>query len=77
MSAQSQPLQKLEEYDAKIRGTNYGQVTVGGDEEDYAGRLSKSLQSLQNQVKQYEAALEKVFHKQSFSLSALSADCWA
>ena len=61
MSAQSQPLHKLQEYDAKTKGTDYGQVPVDGDEEDYAARLSKSLQSLQNQVKQYEAALEKVF----------------
>ncbi|KAM0803596.1 hypothetical protein BDR22DRAFT_886430 [Usnea florida] len=60
MSAQSQPLHKLQEHEAKIKGTEYGQVTVDGDEEDYAARLSKSLQSLQNQVKQYEAALEKL-----------------
>ena len=60
MSAQSQHLHKLQEYDAKTKGTDYGQVTVDGDE-DYAARLSKSLPSLQNQVKQYEAALEKVF----------------
>ena len=60
MSAQSQPLHKLQEYDAKTKGIDYGQVTVDGDE-DYGARLSKSLQSLQNQVKQYEAALEKVF----------------
>lgn len=60
MSAQSQPLHKLQEYDAKTKRTNHGQVTVDGEEEDYKARLSKSLESLQNQVKQYEAALEKL-----------------
>ena len=59
MASQSQPLEKLQEYVAKTQDTDYGQNTANGDE-DYAARLSKTLQSLQNQVKQHEAALERV-----------------
>lgn len=59
MNTQSQHLGKLHEYVAKTKDTDYGLNTADGDEE-YAARLSKSLQSLQIQVKQHEAALEKV-----------------
>ena len=59
MSAQSQPLQNFQDYVSKKKDTDYGPGSVDEDE-DYAARLNKTLQSLQNQVKQHEAALEKV-----------------
>ena len=59
MASQSQSLEKLQQYVAKTQDTDYGLNNANGDE-DYAVRLSKTLQSLQNQVKQHEAALERV-----------------
>lgn len=59
MASQSQPLAKLQEYVVKTQDTDYGLNTAIGDE-DYAARLTKTLQSLQNQVKQHEASLERV-----------------
>ena len=59
MSTQSQSLQKFQDYVLKTKDTDYG---LGSVDEDghYAARLSKTLQSLQNQVQQHEAALGKV-----------------
>ncbi len=59
MATQSQILEKLQGIAAKSKDIDYGPQNADG-EEDYAARLSKTLQSLQNQVKQHEAALEKV-----------------
>ena len=59
MATQSQVMEKLQGIVAKSKDTDYGPQIADG-EEDYAARLSKTLQSLQNQVKQHEAALEKV-----------------
>lgn len=59
MTTQSQSLEKLQDYVANTEDTDYGLKNADGDE-DYAARLSRTLQSLQNQVKQHEAALEKV-----------------
>ena len=53
------PLKKFQDYVAKTSDIDYGQKNTNENEE-YATRLSKTLQSLQNQVKQHEAALEKV-----------------
>ena len=59
MATHSQPLSELKAYIAKTNDTDYG--LKNADEDDaYAARLSKTLQSLQNQVKQHEAALERV-----------------
>ncbi|KAF6240013.1 hypothetical protein HO173_001621 [Letharia columbiana] len=59
MAIESQYLGKLQEYVTKTKDIDYGQNNADGDE-DYAARLCKSLQSLQNQVKQHEAALERL-----------------
>lgn len=59
MATQSQALEKLQEYVVKTKDTDHDQNNADGDE-DYAARLNKTLQSLQNQVKQHEAALERV-----------------
>ena len=59
MSTQPQPLQRFQDYISKVTDTDYGLGSVDEDG-DYAARLSKTLQFLQNQVKQHEAALEKV-----------------
>lgn len=59
MATQSEPLEKLQEYVAKAKDTDYGLKNADGDEE-YATRLNKTLQSLQDQVKQHEIALERV-----------------
>ena len=55
----TQSLKELQEYIAKTKDVDYGLKTVDEDG-DYAARLSRTLLSLQNQVKQHEAALEKV-----------------
>lgn len=59
MATQSQALEKLQEYVVKTKDTDHDQNNADGDE-DYAARLNKTLQSLQNQVKQHEAALERL-----------------
>ncbi len=59
MATQSQVLEKVQGIAAKSKDTDHGPQNADGEEE-YAARLSKTLQSLQNQVKQHEAALEKV-----------------
>lgn len=59
MVTKGDPLAKLQEYCAKIRETEYA-LDTGEPEDDYGFRVTKTLQSLQNQVKQNEAALEKV-----------------
>ena len=59
MHTQPQSLQKFQDYVSKTKDTDYGLGSVDEDSH-YAARLSKTLQSLQNQVKQHEAALEKV-----------------
>ena len=59
MSTQSQSLQRFQDYVSKTKDADYGLGSVDEDG-DYPARLSKSLQSLQNQVKQHEAALERV-----------------
>lgn len=59
MDAKPQHLQRFQDYVSKTKDTDYGLGSVDEDGQ-YAARLSKTLQSLQNQVKQHEAALEKV-----------------
>ena len=59
MATHVQPLAEFQKYVANIKDKDYGPKNAGEDE-DYAARLSKTLQSLQNQVKQHEAALERV-----------------
>jgi len=54
-------LTKLREYANKVKDKD-GEVPAASDagEDLYAVRLDRSLQSLQKQVKEHEAALEKV-----------------
>ena len=59
MATQSQPLKELQVYVAKTTDTDYG-LSHADEDEQYAARLGKTLYSLQNQVKQHEAALERV-----------------
>lgn len=59
MATTADPLARLQEYCAKLRETEYA-LETGEPEDDYGFRVTKTLQSLQNQVKQNEAALEKV-----------------
>lgn len=59
MADEPQPLEGLQEYVSKTNNTDYGPKSTDEDE-GYAARLGKTLLSLQNQVKQHEAALEKV-----------------
>ena len=59
MATQLQPLERLRQHIAKTRDTDYGLSNADADE-DYAARLSKTLQSLQNQIQQHRAALERV-----------------
>lgn len=49
---------KLQDYSARTKETEYALDTR--EPENYGLRVNKTLQSLQNQVKQNEAALEKV-----------------
>lgn len=59
MATELQALEKFQEYVTKTNDKDCGQNNTDRDE-DYAARLNKTLQSLQNQVKQHEAALERV-----------------
>ena len=59
MAAEQNALAKLQQYAGKVRGTNYD-LEPGNDVGDYEARINKTLQSLQNQVKQQTDALEKV-----------------
>ena len=72
MASPSQSLKGLQEYVAKTKDIDYGPKSADEDE-DYAARLNKTLQSLQNQVKQHETALEKV----SPSVGELHSTCSA
>lgn len=59
MTTPSQPLEKLQEYIVKTNDTDYGMKNAD-ENENYAARLNNTLQSLQDQVKQHEAALARV-----------------
>ena len=59
MATKLQPIKELQEYLQKTKDTDYGLENTDEDD-NYAARLVKTLQSLQNQVKQHKAALEKV-----------------
>ena len=67
MASQASPLSKLKDYVSKAKETDYDlEATNGGD--DYEARINSSLQSLQNQLKEHQAALGKVY---SYSPGAL------
>lgn len=55
----TQSLKELQEYIAKTKDADYG-LNPADEDGDYAARLGRTLQALQNQVKQHEAALEMV-----------------
>ncbi len=59
MAAQHQAFVKMQEYATKVKGIGYDTDSVDG-ELAYEARLNKTLKNLQDQVKQQEAALEKV-----------------
>ena len=59
MAAQASSLAKLKDHVSKAKDADYHPGSTNG-EEDYEARITSSLQSLQNQVKQHQAALEKV-----------------
>ena len=61
MASQDKALKKLHDYAIGIEKSDEDKVMLSEAEVDvYASRLNKSLQSLQNQVTQHQAALEKV-----------------
>jgi len=59
MSPNPDLLSKLREHVAKVKETDYDLSGTHG-EEDYEARINRTLQSLQNQVKQHKDVLEKV-----------------
>ncbi|KAL2044877.1 hypothetical protein N7G274_002652 [Stereocaulon virgatum] len=59
MAAQASFLAKLEDYVGKAKDADYDLGSTNA-EEDYEARITSSLQSLQNQVKQHQATLEKL-----------------
>lgn len=59
MAAQHQAFSKLQEYAAKVKDVGYDTESTDGAL-GYEARLNKSLKHLQDQVKQHEAASEKV-----------------
>lgn len=63
MANKLQPIKELQEYVKKTKDTDYG-LKNKGEDDNYATRLVKTLQALQNQVKQHEAALEQVKYGQ-------------
>ncbi|KAK3175215.1 hypothetical protein OEA41_002461 [Lepraria neglecta] len=64
MAAQATSLAKLKDYVSKLKEIDYDPESTNGGE-DYEARITSSLQSLQNQVKQHQAALEKVAFESS------------
>ena len=60
MTTLPQALSRLQQYSQKVEGQNEVESTAPVVEESYAGRSDRSLQSLQRQLKEHEAALERV-----------------
>ena len=60
MTALPQALARLQQYSGKVDIQSVAESISPDVEEDYAARLDRSLQSLQRQLKENEAALEKV-----------------
>ena len=60
MTSQQKALAKLQQYAEKVGEQPYDEPISSAEEEAYADQLQKSLQSLQNQVKEHKAELEKV-----------------
>ena len=60
MASQEKALANLQQYVSRLKDLSNIEAISPDEEEVYANRLIKSLQSLQNQVKEHEAALEKV-----------------
>ena len=65
MASQQEALNKLRAHTRKASSDTRNPETGEDELEHYANRLAKSLQSLQNQVKQSEKALEQVFKVKS------------
>ena len=59
MATKLQPLGKLQDYVAKTNDKDHS-IKDADEDENYAARLSKTLQSLHHQVKEHEVALERV-----------------
>jgi hypothetical protein len=59
MATKADPLAKLQNYRDRLRETDYA-LDTGEPDDDYGFRVNKTLQSLQTQVKQNEAALQQV-----------------
>ena len=59
MATQHESFVKLHEYNAKVKNAGYDTDSTEG-EVVYEAKLNKTLKYLQDQVKQQEAAFEKV-----------------
>lgn len=60
MTSLQQALTRLQQYSKKVEGQDEVELTGPDVEEAYAGRIDKSLQSLQRQLNDNEATLERV-----------------
>ena len=61
MANHAQAYEKLHQYVNKVRDTEYDTAATNG-KNAYEARLDKTLQALQDQVKEQQDALQKVIH---------------
>lgn len=59
MASNTDTVSKLHDYAVRVKETDY-HLQSADVEPDYEARINRTLQSLQNQVKQHQDALEKV-----------------
>lgn len=64
MAGHTQAYEKLHEYASKVRDTEYNTTATHG-KLAYDARLDKTIQALQNQVKEQQDALEQVIHRKA------------
>ena len=71
MAIQDDALRKLRDFAERVKDNNDDRNGMDEEQvENYVSRLNRSLHSLQNQVKQHEAALEKVANSNGTVCSA-------
>ena len=64
MASHAQAYEKLHEYASKVGNTEYNTGATNG-KIAYKARLDKTLQALQDQVKEQQDALQKVIHRKA------------
>lgn len=73
MASRAQAYEKLHEYTTKVGDTEYNTAATNG-KIAYEARLDKTLQALQDQVKEQQDALQKVIHCKTASWTFCCAE---